>query len=368
MRCDNHHNSRAGIQIVFKRDLFGDDNSDMQITLRNPWTAGPPRGTGATYAPLAGGYAKPNSAAHQRGFSGLWVLVLLSIAGGGSALLLASFGPPTMSWQRDQITTDALARAREGLIGYAVSRGDMTGIARPGELPCPDTKPATDPEYGKEDDTCGAGAIGRVPWRTLGIPEPKDHAGETLWYAVAGPFRRNPPNTGIINSDTRGNMVVYGPDGAAPLTTEAVAVIFAPAALVGSQRRSAATSAFCATTGTTITEHSCAANYLEAMAGGNNAATNGPFVLGALAAGNAASYNDRGVYITAAEMLPAVEMRVAQEIKNLLEAYRANSKCKCYPWAADFTKDLAAAALPNARSKSVNGLNRGRFPTKAIPT
>jgi hypothetical protein len=71
--------------------------------------------------------------------------------------------------------------------------------------------------------------------------------------------------------------------------------------------------------------------------------------------------------LTSADVMPAVETRVAQELRKLFEAYRAGSKCKCYPWAADFAKDLTAAALPNAESRSVDGRNRGRVPTRARP-
>ena len=292
--------------------------------------------------------------------------MLIGIAGGAS-VVLAFYKPSTADIQRDGNTTHALGLAKEAVIAYAVSRGNPAGTTRPGELPCPDTKLPTDPTYGTEDLTCVAGALGRVPWKTLGIPEPKDSAGETLWYAVAGPFRRNPPNPGIINSDTRGNMLVYAADGTTQLTNEAVAVLFAPGPAVGSQTRGLTTTAVCAATGTSLAQHLCAANYLDATANRNNATTNGPFIAGQANNAGSPGYNDRVLAITASDLMPAVEMRVAQELKKLFEGYRANSKCKCYPWAADFSKNLIAAALPNAESKSVNKRNRGRVPLIAKP-
>jgi hypothetical protein len=304
--------------------------------------------------------------ARDRGYSGVFLLLALIAVTVGGVSLLSYSRPPSATLKRESLTTEALAQARDALVAYAASRGQATGSARPGELPCPDTKLATDPLYGTEDATCLPGALGRVPWKTLGIAEPKDSAGETLWYAVAGPFRRNPPNTGVINSDTRGNVVVYAADGVTPVTTEAVAVLFAPGPPVGRQSRSLTATALCATTGTTLAQHSCAANYLDAVANRNNATANGPFIAGTVAA-NGPTYNDRVLVLTSDDVLPAVETRVAQELKKLFEAYRVNSKCKCYPWAADFTKDLTAAALPNAESRSVDGRNRGRVPTRARP-
>lgn len=312
-------------------------------------------------------------------------LLVLGVAAG--AVLFSYYRPATLTLESDQKTTDALALVKTALIGWTVKRGDTcityslngvnwvtcTGAQRPGEFPCPDTKAPTDINYGTEDGTCTAGKLGRVPWRTLGIPEPKDSAGETLWYAVAGPFRKlnsesSPLNASPINSDTRGNITVYGADGTTLLADGtnqnpkgAVAVIFAPGRVLGTQNRDAAT-ASCATTGTSIARNRCAANYLEASAGTNNgipAGTNGPFINGQLSA----TYNDRLVYLTTPEFMPAVEKRVGTEVKAWLDGYRANSTCQCYPWAADFTISTGGAASPNYATPSNNpNINRGRFP------
>src|SRR6185436_18126831 len=114
---------------------------------------------------------------------------------------------------------------------------------RPGELPCPDTD-----NTGTDAGACVAGAIGRVPWRSLGIPEPKDGAGETLWYAIAGPFRNYSMNTAPITSDTLGNLTVYLGSSASTITSRAVAVIFAPGVSLGTQNRDT-TTVLCTTTG-----------------------------------------------------------------------------------------------------------------------
>jgi len=112
------------------------------------------------------------------------------------------------------------------------------GNNRPGELPCPDTN-----DDGFEEGTCASGRLGRLPWKTLGIAEPKDGYGETLWYAVAGPFRTYNSNSNAITSDTMGNLTVYTGSTAATLTTQAIAVIFAPGTVMGSQQRGTASAA-----------------------------------------------------------------------------------------------------------------------------
>jgi hypothetical protein len=164
-----------------------------------------------------------------------------------------------------QRQTDAvLGEAKAALIAWAVRSGADAGLARPGEFACPDTKSAADPNYGFADATCVPGQLGRVPWKTLGISEPKDARGETLWYALAGPFRTRASNANPINSDTRGNMTVS--DGINVLTGEAVAVLFAPGEALGGQSRNPALAAVCPTTGAAISQDRCAANYLDVPA------------------------------------------------------------------------------------------------------
>ncbi len=288
----------------------------------------------------------------QCGFTLMLLLLLLGV--GAGAALFSFFGSAKLTLENDQKTADALARAKEALIGYALRGSDgATNPQRPGEFPCPDTN-----NDGFDDGTCVAGRLGRIPWKTLGIPEPKDSAGETLWYAVAGPFRVSNVNSSPINSDTRGNITVFAADGTTQLTPQAVAVIFAPGQALGAQNRDAATTALCATTNTTIAQNRCAANYLDASVGRDNATTNGPFIVGRLRDPGNPNYNDRVLYITTPEFMPAVEMRVAKELKTRLDGYRVNSLCQCYPWADSFA---------SADGTSNDGVNRGRFPLTALP-
>lgn len=275
----------------------------------------------------------------------VFVLVL-----GASSVGLMFYSPRTASSAVDtRKAAEALAAAKEALIGYAVRRGNLTGAERPAELPCPDTN-----NDGIEEANCAAGALGRIPWKTLGIPEPKDDAGETLWYAVAGPLRTRPSNANFVNSDTRGDIVVRNADGVTQVTSEAAAVIFAPAQALGTQNRSPGQVAACAITGTSVARNLCATNYLESANGINNATTNGPFIAGA----RSNTYNDRVLFVRTEDYIAAVEMRVGEELKELLRQYRLNSLCRCYPWADSWNYSGGIADVH---------VNRGRFPSRPYP-
>jgi len=313
-------------------------------------------------------------ALRQRGQALLLALLVLGVAGG--AMLFSYYRPATLTLESDQKTTDALALVKTALIGWTVQRGsgcsthtsngaswvECTGNERPGELPCPDLKAPTDINYGTAEGTCSSGRLGRVPWRTLGIPEPKDSAGETLWYAVAGPFRIRGVNDNPLNSDTQGNITVYAADGTTVLTNQAVAVIFAPGRVLGTQDRSSASAACTTSPSSPVERNRCATNYLETAGATprNNATTNGPFINGQLSA----TFNDRVAYLTAPEFMPAVEKRVASEVKAWLDGYRANSTCQCYPWAARFS--ITPGTSPNYGTASSTGRNRGRFPVTSV--
>lgn len=245
-----------------------------------------------------------------------------------------------------------LAKVKDALIGWSASRMPPVGgaDARPGELPCPDNDALGSVGYGFEDGSCVAGAIGRVPWKTLGIPEPKDSSGETLWYVIAGPFRNFNMSSAPITSDTLGNITVYHGSTATTLTSQAIAVVFAPGASLGAQNRDPSATALCATTGSTIARNLCAENYLETAGGINNATplANLPNPPLFIQAQPSSTFNDRLLVITNADLMPIVEQRVAREMKALLESYRAT--LGVYPW-ADFDN-----------GDSDLGYNRSRFP------
>ena len=144
---------------------------------------------------------------------------------------------------REYATRTALAQAREALIGFAASyperhpdsHDELRQVA--GFLPCPDTD-----NDGRAELVCGGegvSVVGRLPWRTLDLPDLRDADYECLWYAVSGSFKNN-AKPKLLNWDSAGQLRVVDAGSGAVLTEEdgAAAVIFAPGRpLAGQQRR-----------------------------------------------------------------------------------------------------------------------------------
>ena len=122
---------------------------------------------------------------HQRGAA---LLVAAAIV--ASVLLaVAALGLASQARGASRaVTSDrALLLAREALVAYAADRA-LDADQGPGYLPCPDLD-----DDGWAEPTCGSLAgdvgqaqrLGRLPWKTLGLPDLRDGHGERLWYAVS---------------------------------------------------------------------------------------------------------------------------------------------------------------------------------------
>lgn len=232
--------------------------------------------------------ARRPAAALQRGQTLVAILAVLAI--GFGVLIYTLVNPAQLTLEADRNTTRALASAAEALIGYAAADDN-----RPGSLPCPDTD-----NNGSSQLYAGSycpSEIGRLPWRTLGLPDLRDGSGERLWYTVSRDYSRNPSGASALNSDTPGQLTVTG---TVPVSG-VVAIVFAPGAVVGGQARDTA-------------NQNLAQNYLE---GGNESAGATTFVSG----GISATFNDRLHAITRDALLTAVEMRVAREARAVLRAF-----------------------------------------------
>jgi len=271
------------------------------------------------------------SRAQQRGAAGVLLIILLAAVMFG-VLVTALSGASTQG-QYDAKTAPVLAVAQRALIAYAAAHPTL-----PGRLPCPDTT-----NTGVADSSCGpvgASRLGRLPWKTLGIPDLRDGSGECLWYAVSGAFKEISPTT-PVNSDTSGQFTIKDDTGN-NLATGVIAVILAPGPpLAGGGVRATVGTPQCG--GNTI-----ASAYLDAVGAVDNAAaTPSTFVAGT----PTDTFNDRLIYITPAQLFPAVERRVAAEAKKaLLSYYSANFY---YPFANDYN-DASYDCTP--------GFRRGRFP------
>ena len=265
---------------------------------------------------------------------------------GFTTLLVRSLNTTDIGNERQARTSAALAQAKDALIGKSVIYDDY-----PGSLPCPDL--VTDIPNNRSNDGIAdllAGNdcpsyIGRLPWKTLGLPDLRDASGERLWYALSRNMRRD-DSVRPLNSNTKGTIEVYHADGTTLLTQagySAVAVIFSPGSPFGSQTR------------TTAAEKNNAANYLDSVNGRNNASASGPYIAGS----KSDSFNDQLLFITTRNLMPLIEQRVAGEVKRALANYYTYSGCLCYPW-ADSVDQFADY-------DSNEGLNRGWLPNHASP-
>jgi hypothetical protein len=295
---------------------------------------------------------------------------------------------------RERITEAALAQAREALIAYAADR-PITSIVGAGYLPCPDVD-----GDGWAESTCGsldgavgqADRLGRLPWKTLGLPDVRDGYGERLWYAVSTKYKgllNCGPSHGCIDMtppaalgtitvrDTSGHAVHDG-TLATPARAEeggVAAVVIAPGPPLArleadgsrpSQRRDCAPGD-CDAEGTCVTQPpqraaTCApANYLDRAPGGED---NADFVDRSDTAGRAsngngfiqgpvvlpdgsAAVNDRVASITYGDVMSALMRRVALEVLHCLRDYATRPENGGrYPWAAASCR--AGAASGNA--------------------
>jgi hypothetical protein len=276
---------------------------------------------------------------NQHGAAFIVMLVIMVL--GVTTVLVGSLSSAGLKIERDVKTAEALAQAKDALIGLAVIYNDY-----PGSLPCPDTDndgssnaigglPTECPQY-----------IGRLPWKTLGLPDLRDAVGERLWYTLSANVRRY-DSVRPLNSDTTGTLNVTGTNTANNL----VAIVFAPGSTIGTQSRSDS-NAFCTTTGDTRKESLCAANYLE---GSNaNPSPGSSPNQNYQNANTSVQFNDQLITISHDQLFSKVEKRVGAEIKNILNTYYA--AWGAFPFAAPFADPSASTFTGQASPATYEGL------------
>lgn len=189
---------------------------------------------------------RTGAAARGRGQALIAALLLITVLAAGS--LLAGGELRARAHARAHARSiEALAAARAALIGYAISYADTHPGEDYGFLPCPDSGNSGSTPIG----ACGArgtAAIGRLPWRTLGLPALRDGWGECLWYAVAGSAKHNPKPL-ALNWDSPGQFrpldAEGGPQPVAAGDALAIAVVFAPGPARAGQARPSGGGAGC---------------------------------------------------------------------------------------------------------------------------
>jgi type II secretory pathway pseudopilin PulG len=213
------------------------------------------------------------------------LLMLLVIVGIGGTLLVAGASPQRQKLAMEEKTQLALRQAKEALIAWSATHRTI-----PGYLPCPeDTSLIGSPNEGNAQSSCTNTGFhkGRLPWRTLGLDNPRDSFGEPLWYVLSPGFRQTP----IIGSAgvATGQLQLDG------VVSDTAALIIAPGPALTAQTRPPVNSASPPLPG----------NYLDLGNAGSAFISTGP----------AGTFNDRVIAVSTQELYRAMTFRVLAEIR-----------------------------------------------------
>ncbi len=284
------------------------------------------------------------------------IIFALVFALAATALLVLQLDGSGVKIERDKKTVAALAEAKAALIGYAAGVGLSVAGPRPGDLPCPDNHSLGALE-GTSSTPCNANALGRLPWKTLGIPDLRDDSGERLWYAVSSTFK-NSTRTGTLNNDTNGKITVRDSSGSiindGSNSSAAIAVVIAPGSPL--QRQDALVQ------NRTAANYNMASHYLDNTVGEDNSnfvdgGSNG-FINGIVKnASQQVIVNDRLITVTQKDLMPLLEKRVANEVLNCLNVYAFAPVARplaTYPWPAQ----LNTASAPSYAGTAGNFFGR----------
>jgi len=308
----------------------------------------------------------------QRGMSVLLAALVLLVAAG---LFLASgLAGLALAPERDAASDRAIAQAREALIAYAADR-PIDAAVGPGYLPCPDRD-----DDGWAEPTCGslsgdsgqAQRLGRLPWKTLGLPDVRDGHGERLWYGVSSKHKgllncaasracvdMSPPAAlGTISVRDPSGTILHDGTQADPELAErggAAAVVLAPGPPLERrsgpvlQQRRECLAGECDANGYCLRDeaaHCIAANFLDASSApaednaafrdrndaAGRAGNRDGFIAGPVAdATGRVMVNDRLAAIGYADLMPRVMARVALEAALCLRAQAARTAGGRYP-------------------------------------
>jgi hypothetical protein len=315
---------------------------------------------------------------------GVALLVLLLVLGVGASWLFVSrlnSESGARAAQTKQRNADVLARAKLALMVYTAQQAARVGENDPGALPCPEA-PGNygNPEFeGTAAGFCTLPAVGRFPWRTVGMDKLVDGSGEPLWYVVASAWAKPSSTTNtVINSNC-----ASAPSGMACATSQltvdgaanaSVALVIAPGPAFA-VAANAASGCVAHSQARPVAGPLDVRNYLEC----ENATSPADSIF--VTSGPAGSFNDQVVTVTAAELLPYVEAAIADRIEReiapiLKDVYVAPNwglasfgapavPDRVYPYAASFgnpatssytgTAGTVAGLLPFAHMETFPG-------------
>jgi hypothetical protein len=203
-----------------------------------------------------------------------------------------------------------LNQAKQALIGWMVMNAVQTDN-NPGRVPCPEgvnnigttqegiAAPSLASPPIPASPNCAA--VGRLPWRTLGLDKLVDSDAEPLWYAVSPGWALQSSTTLLtINSDKRGQMTV---DGQAP-PNDVVALIIAPGRAMNVQAAPGCAARTQARAAPAPAMNS--ADYIECF----NAATPAFSTVGP-----STSFNDQVLAVTTGDLIPPLEAAIQQRMQ-----------------------------------------------------
>jgi hypothetical protein len=273
----------------------------------------------------------------QRGVA-LLVMVTVIALGATWLFVTALSNASSRNALNRQDNARVLAEAKQAVVGWVIRQAIEAGENNPGRLPCPEAAGYIGTaNEGIAAGNCTLPAVGRLPWRTLGLPKLLDSSGEPLWYVVSpGWALPTVVSTLTINSDSPGQLTV---DAAA---SAAVALIISPGPALNVQA-SAGCSARAQARNALAPDFR---DYLEC----ENAAS--PADASFVTNGPTGSFNDQVVALTTRDVLPGLEAaimkRIEREIVPQLKALYAgpewgtSTTSPVFPFPAQF--DTSAAA------------------------
>jgi hypothetical protein len=287
----------------------------------------------------------PGISRHRQDGAVLLAFMLVLIVG-SAYLIVGRLNEYSQAYKRDLRTHVTMQNAKRALIMYAMNYPDMNpgnANAAPGMLPCPDLYHPANALAGTATPGCSdtGQALGRLPYRTIGLEEARDSDGERLWYAVSANFLDSQAAPDAINSETAAQIAVDDAD-------DVVAVIIAPGrALTGAPL-------ICALTFTDQIGRPSAnpADYIEYEYSTTvDPDTEEPVQTLAAPVNPDCPLNDTMMTITRQELMQAVEQRVIAEVAGIFSTFKQTYGR--YPWLsawgdADFngTSGVRAGTIP----------------------
>ena len=301
---------------------------------------------------------RPTRTNRQRQRGAALLLIMLGVIAATATVLLLNLSRDELRTRQLTQSQAMLATAREALIDYALLNPDLNP-GQPYSLPCPDIDASGGFDEGEAHTTaCGAAGVsvmGRLPWRTLGVPALKDAASACLWYVVSGSWKNADVDTAeLINIDSNGQLQLFDIETATlseglVADERPVAMILAPMQALATQTRPGVSA------GTDCVQGASAANYLDRDAGSgiSNAVLSGSadtIDLLAVVAGSRDDHNDRIVTITRRDIERSVTGRA-----DFLNSMRSLGLA-------------AAACLAHYGASNPGGANDRRLPWPATVT